>query len=366
VRQTSIGAILTGAILAGCGVDSSRRAEPVPPEPLPVAADTILTPYGEVPEAAWLAGRRWAVVASDHDAAVVADFATRQLTPIGGKGNQAIKKPFGVFTIGDTAFVRDWGTGKLTLWADGTTAAGSIAGPPQLRGVLPRARDAAGQYYLEIPPAPGPDGRGNRDSIVVVRSNPAMTTFDTVVKLSPFDVAEVQRNSGKRFERLVFSGNDWWDVRPDGRLWVARVHTNRVNTIQNGKEKKGEALPDPVLEVTRADREQFIQSFPEDIRNTVEDLPFAPLKPPFERAFGATDGRVWLRKSRTAGDSVRRYHVVDSTGTLERVFTTLGNGVIIAATDRSALMAEQYRDGVRLMEIPLPARPPAAAKPGDR
>jgi hypothetical protein len=134
-----------------------------------------------------------------------------------------------------------------------------------------------------------------------------------------------------------------------------------VNSLVGRKEKKGEPLPDPVLEVTREDRQQFIQSFPEDIRNTVEDLPFAPIKPPFERAFGSTDGRVWLRKSRTTGDSVRRYHVVDSTGMLARVFTTLGNGVIIGATPQSALVAEQYRGGVRLMEIPLPATPPPPA-----
>jgi hypothetical protein len=325
---------------------------------LPLAADTVLTPYGEVPEAGWLGGRRWVVVATDHDAAVVVDFATRQVTPIGGPGNQTIKKPFGVFTIGDTALVRDWGTGQLSIWAGGTTLVGTVPGPAQLRGILPRARDAAGQYYFEIPPIAGPDGSGNRDSIALVRSNSGMTTFDTVVKLSPLDIAEVQRSGGKRFERLIFSGNDWWGVWPDGRLWVGRIRGNRVNIVVNGKERRGEALPDPVFEVTRADREQFIQSFPEDIRRTVEDLPFAPIKPPFERGFTSADGLVWLRKSRPGSDSVRRYHLVDSTGTLVRVLTTIGRGVIIAASGQAALEAEQYSGGVRLMELPLPAKRP--------
>jgi hypothetical protein len=346
-------------LLAGCGPDPRRRAESVGPEALPVATDTILTPFGEVPEAAWLEGRRWVVVAVDHDAAVVVDFGHRSSTPIGGAGNKELKKPFGVFVVKDTAFIRDWSSGKLTAWADGITLAGSTAGPKETRGILPRARDAAGQYYYEVPPNAGPDGSGNRDSIAVVRSNSGMTRFDTVARLSPVEIQEVQRNSGKRFERIIFSGVDGWGVRPAGALWIARVHQNRVNTIVNAKEKRGEPLPDPVLEVTQTDRRQFIQSFPEDLRNTVEDLPFAPIKPPFERAFDGPDGLVWLRKSRVATDSVRRYHVVDSTGTLSRVLTTIGRGVLIASSHESVLLAEQYSGGVRLMElrIPAPAEP---------
>jgi len=42
----------------------------------------------------------------------------------------------------------------------------------------------------------GPDGSGNRDSIAVVRSNSAMTRLDTVARLSPVEIQEVQRNSG--------------------------------------------------------------------------------------------------------------------------------------------------------------------------
>jgi hypothetical protein len=350
------------ALATACGVGSARRAETVPPEALPIAADTIVVPFTQIPEAAWLDGRRWAVVESEHDAAVIADFATRAVTPVGGPKNPEIRKPFGLFTVGDTVFVRDWSTGKLTLWAGGNTLAGSIGAPAATRGILPRARDAAGQYYFEVPPVAGPDGSGNRDSIAVIRADPTMTRFDTVLRLSPISVAEVQRSSGKRFERLVFSGNDWWGVRPDGRLWVARVHANRVNTVANRKERRGEPLPDPVLEVTQPDRDRFIQSFPEEVRNTLQDLPFAPLKPPFERGFSSSDGMVWLRKSRAVRDSVRRYHVVDTTGLLARVFTTQGEAVIIAAGKGSALMAEQFRGGVRLMEIPLPAPPAVAAK----
>jgi hypothetical protein len=135
------------------------------------------------------------------------------------------------------------------------------------------------------------------------------------------------------------------------------VGLNRVNTIARGREIRGEPLPDPVLEVKRIDREAFINSFPEDVRNTLRNLPLAPFKPPFERGFAGPEGSVWLRKARAYGDSVRRYHVVDTSGMLSRVFTTVGDGVIIAAGRGTALMAEQFAEGVRLMEVRLPAPP---------
>jgi hypothetical protein len=348
---------------AGCGLDTTRRAETVPVEVLPVAADTIVTPYGELPNAAWLGGRRWLVVAGDHDAAVIADFARDTVRPVGGGGHGELAKPFNGFAVGDTIYVADWGRARITVWSPEGRLIDTVPASPATRGILPRARDAAGNFYFEVPPLPGPDGRGNRDSIAIVRSDPALTAFDTVAHLAPLDIAEAQLNTGRRFERLIFSGNDWWGVRPDGRLWIARVNLNRVNTVAAGKETRGEALPDPVLEVKRIDREVFIQSFPDEVRGALEKMPFAALKPPFERAFAGPEGNVWLRKSRAWGDSTRRYHVVAPDGRLARVFTTVGDGVLVAAGRETALMAEQHSGGVRLMEIRIPDPPPAAATP---
>ncbi len=348
--------LLVGAV--ACSVDSRRRAESVPEEALPVAADTIATPYGEIPVGAWLSGRRWLVVAGDHDAAVIADFSARAVQPVGGPRNPELSKPFGGFAVGDTVFVTDWARQRMTIWSPEGRLLAALPAPEQTRGILPRARDAAGQYYFEVPPLAGPDGRGNRDSIAVVRSDPGLATFDTAARLAPIDIAEAQLSTGRRYERLIFSGNDWWGVRPDGRIWVARVNLNRVNTISGGRERRGEPLPDPVLEVTRADRESFINSFPEDVRGTLRNMPFAAFKPPFERAFADADGRVWLRKSRAYGDSLRRYQVVDTAGMLARVFTSIGDGVLIAVGRETALKAEQTGDGVLLMEIRIPAALP--------
>ena len=359
IRRTA-SVLLIGAA-AGCDTPgSSRRAETVPVEPLPIAADTVVVPWTNMPEAAWVGGRRWVVVGAEFETASVVDFSARTATQVGGPKPAELTKPFGVFSVGDTAFIADWGRQRTTLWTSDGVLAGSVAAPAATRGNMPKARDAAGQYYFEIPPIAGPDGSGLKDSAVIVRGNPTLTAFDTIAKLAPLDIAEVTESRGKRYERMVFSGNDWWGVRANGQLWVARVRRNEVSVFQGTKERRGDRLPDPVLEVKRPDREQYIQSFPEDLRSMAAKLPFAPLRPPFERGFPGADGFVWLRKSKMAADSIRRYHVVDTTGALARVFTTLGNGLIIAAGRETVLLAEQFKGGVRLMELRLPAPPTPA------
>lgn len=365
IRSVARSVVVAAAVaeLAGCGGQTrSRRAESVPEEALPLAADTILVPFAGTPVAAFLEERRWLVVAPESDTAVVADFETGRVTPLGSPKEDRISKPFSGFAAGDTAYVADWARRRITVWAPPDRMIDSIPAPNGTRGILPEARDAAGQLYYEVPPIAGPDGRGNLDSIPIVRSDRAQTRFDTVAKLAPIDVAEVQRNGARRYERLVFSGNDSWGVRPDGRIWIARVNQNRVNTVRDGQEAPGEPLPDPVYEVKSADRQAFINGFPPEVRSTVRDLPFAIVKPPFEGAFAGPSGNVWLRKSRAYGDSLRRYHVVDTSGMLARVFTTMGEGLIRAAGRGTVLMVEPYHDGLRLLEIRVPAPLP----PGPR
>ena len=109
-----------------------------------------------------------------------------------------------------------------TLWTFAGEAAGAVPSPPELSGALPSARDAAGQLYYEIRPNAGRDGSGNRDSAAIVRQVPTAARFDTIGRLSPLDLAEVQDVGGRRFERRVFSGMDRWGVLRDGSLWIAQ------------------------------------------------------------------------------------------------------------------------------------------------
>jgi hypothetical protein len=339
-------------------------AAPEPEAPaleLVLAGDTLATPYSEVTAAAWLGGSRWAVLAPGDEAVAIVDFGTKALTRLRGPSSKALRNPSNLFVADDTLYVGDWGLRRLSLWTPSGRLIRSIPAADVVRGTLPRARDQAGHFYLDLYPKPGRDGSGNRDSAAVVRVDTAFRRADTLARLAPLDIAEVQGDAGRRFERRVFSGVDRWGVLPDGSLWLGRVYDNRVDWREpNGRWSRGQPLPDRVLEVTRYDRELFLRKFPPELRLTAQDLPFAAIKPPFEAGITDARGDVWLEKSRAPADSSRRYHVVNRQGRLVREIRVPGHGRILAAGVNSVLVAEPTTDGIRLIRVSLP---PSSARP---
>jgi hypothetical protein len=344
--------LLTLAALTGCG----ESAAPVARAALIPTGDTVVTPYGDITDAAWLAGERWVVIAPQDRAVAVADFAHRSLARFGGSRAKELAQPFHLFRSGDSVYVADWQRRRLTAWSLDGGLGDSVPALDAFRGALPRARDAAGRWYLELRPAPGRDGRGNLDSGLVVRAGPAFTGIDTVARLAPFDLAEVVSEGRSRLERRLLSGQDRWGVFPDGTLWVARVSDNRVEWRDTtGHVARGRELPDRVLPITQNDRDLFLNRFEPGLRPTVEAIPFAAIKPPFDAALGAPDGRVWLTKSRAVGDSLRSYQVIDARANLIREITHPSHGRILALGGGYALVGEPFGGGVRLLRFRLPA-----------
>lgn len=345
---------LCAALLLGC--QESRSAAPV--VELPASGDTVTTRDSDVTGAAWLEGDRWAILAAPNETAGIVDFSDRTIRPL-GRGRSDLSNPTTLFVSQDTLYVGDWGNRRTTVWTGGGKLVRSFPTSDAVRGALPRGRDARGNFYLDQAPLPGPDGSGNRDSGAVLLLDPRLTKADTIAKLAPLDIAEVVGDAGRRFERRVFGGVDRWGVVPDGSVWVARVYDNRVNwRAPNGKWTRGQALPDRVLEVTRYDRELFLQKFPPELRGTAQQLPFAPIKPPFEAALTSTGGQVWLEKSRAPADSSRVYHVVDQRGRLAQEVRLRGQGRVLAVGPRAVLVAESTPDGTRLKSIALPPAVP--------
>ena len=341
---------LLALLLAACGPAPSQT----PQVTLVPGSDSVMAPFAEATDAAWLDGERWAVLLPGGPEADVVDFASHTRAQLGTKAT--LENPFAIFRAVDTLYIAEPFKRQLTLWTITGTFVRNNPASDLVRGALPRARDGQGNYYTELRPAAGPDGSGNRDSAVVVELSG--DKVDTVARLAPLDLAKVASPTGERFARRVFSGVDRWGVYPDGTIWLARVYHNRVDfRLPNGRMKKGQPLPDRVLEVTRADRELFVRKFPEELRGTAEQLPFAPIKAGFTSAFADPQGRIWLEGSRAVGDSVQRYNVVDRDGRLLFVAQLPGTGRVLAASPTQLLVADLLREGIRLRLAPLPANP---------
>ena len=151
----------------------------------------------------------------------------------------------------------------------------------------------------------------------------------------------------------MFSGADQWGALPDGSLWVARVYENRVDWRDPaGQWTRGEPLPDRVLEVTRYDRELFVRRFPPELRSTAEQLPFAPVKPPFEAGFTGPAGDAGWRRAARPSTRVAATTWWTGRGRLREEIRVPGPGRIIAVGDgrragRRAVPRRRPTDAIR-------------------
>lgn len=349
-----LASLATIVLAIGCG----GRDAPPPDTALAPATDTIPTTLYEATDGAWLGGDRWAVLSPADQRVVLLDFSNRSATDLGQGTKRPFQGPFALFTSGDTLYVADWARRQLSLWSLAGASLGAVPAPDNTRGNLPRARDAAGNWYVQFNPAPGPDGSGQRDSAAVARLPSSFSAGDTILRLSPLDLAEVNGDAGRRFERRVFSGDDRWGVLPDGSIWVGRVYPNRVDWIApDGKLQKGQTLPDKVFTITISDREAFLRKFPPDLRTAAEKVPFSPVKPPFDAAFTGGDGNVWLEKSRVIPDTVRRYQLVGRDGRLLQSVSFPGYGYALAASPEAVLVKEVQPTGMRFVRMRMPPPP---------
>lgn len=348
--------ILVAAGLAACS-DGPSRTRHVAPESFAATAstDTLVAPVVHVSEAAPRSDGTWVVLGVEEMSVLVADFATGQVTPHPGITREEVPGVLSMMAAGDTIYLADYGLRRVTGWLPDGRRIDAIPVPNETRGSYPRARDAAGQWYFEAPPRPGSDGRGVLDSGAVVRSNSTLTTFDTVVRLAPPGVMEVEQDGRRRLAQLQLAGRDLWGALDDGTVWLGRIAQNQVFWFPPNGDRPASTrpLPDPIVQVTGMDREIYIRRYPEDQRPALEQAVFTAVKPPFERAFADRRGRVWLFKSGQALDSVRSFQIADTTGWVMSV-TVPSYGVALGISDTEILMGEEFPEGIRLLRFAIP------------
>jgi len=339
---------------------------PKPPAPtvtVAPTADTAIVPVVGVASAASRSDGKWTALALLEDQLYLADFAGKSVAPFPGITKADVPHPVTLIGIGDTIIVGDWGLRRFTEWSPTGQRLAAWPAPDSLQGALPRARDAAGQWYFELWPDAKPDGSGLIDSGAVVRADPQLGHFDTLARLAPPELVKVSGVDGMHYQRRSMGGNDAWGVLPDGTLWVARVFQNQIEWHHPGVKTivRSPRLPDLVLTVSDMDREIYVRRFPEDQRQTAREVPNAPVKPPFEHVFAVPGGRLWLAKSDTALARLRHFQVVDSTGVLLNIAVPT-YGFALGVTADYIVMGEEFPGGIRLLRFRVPAEAKAATR----
>ncbi len=332
---------------------------PKPPPPsfaVTSPADTLIAPVVHVSDMVRRPDGSWVLLGPQEMSVMVADFDHDSLGPYPGITADEVPGASGLLGAADTMWIADFGLRRVTAWLPGGQRVDAVPTPDALRGAFPRARDAAGQWYFEVTGPPGPDGRGVTDSGAVVRADPLLTRFDTVVRLAPPDLAQVEQGGRMVLQMRALSGRDRWGVLRDGTVWLARVNTNQVYWFPpgGGEARHTRPLPDAIIPINETDRQLYLRQFPEDQRPSQSMLQFALIKPPFERAFADRDGRVWLFKSAPALDSVRSFQVADTTGWLLSV-TVPSYGTALGVADGEIVIGEDFPGGIRLLRYQIPA-----------
>lgn len=341
---------LLALLLVSC--DTQPRALP-PSHPAVASGDTLVAPVVGISHAVRRPDGTWVLLAPQEMQVLVADFAAGTVERHPGMTSEMIPGPTMLFGLADTVWVGDWGLQRVTAWLPDGRRIDAVPTPAALRGAFPRARDAAGQWYFELTSPPG-SAAGIRDSGAVVRADPLLTRFDTVARVAPPELVEVEEHGRVVLQPLVLAGRDRWDVLRDGTLWLARVQQNRVGWYPpSGEPRRTRPLADAIIPVAEMDRQLYLQRFPVDQRPDPSMLRFALVKPAFERAFHDPAGRVWLFKSAPALDSVRSFQVADSTGWVQSV-TLPTYGTALGLADGEVLVGEEFPDGVRLLRFAIP------------
>ena len=322
-------------LAAACG---GPAAPPPPTHTLTTFSDTLKLTDLDLSRAAWLGNDRWAVTSQFGNLVRILDWKRHSAQLLGRPGKDYVH-PSEPFTVGDTLFVADWGMRRVTAWSAGGQLLGATPLPASLAGWIPRGRDGRGRLYAEARPSQG-------DSGLVLRWAPGSGAVDTIARLSPYSLEMITSAEGRRLVRQVYSGNDIWGVTPAGVLWVARVGKNRVDWRDTtGAWRAGPTLPDAIYPVTRFDKDYFIETFPEDQQPMASQLPFAPVKAPFDAVFMDADGAIWLQASRSLTDSTRTYQVLGHGTDLTQLYRIKNAFQILGSANGYAVVAQQLAPG---------------------
>jgi 6-bladed beta-propeller protein len=324
---------ITVVLLLAAAVQAKAQApnRSVQPQRLAAATASVAEPFTKVSQVVELAPNRVLVVDEQEKRLALVDLTTGRVDQVGriGAGPGEYRALGAVLSRpGGGAFVVDFALRRLlVLRADGKFD-DHVRLPSS---ALLEATDAKGNLYGTAFMPRTADGM--RDSMFLVRWNPAGERVDTLMKID----ARISMSTGPiNRPRQVNPPINAWDVLPDGDVIVIEAADYRAVTWRDGKRGASVGVPWEPVRVTDDERKAVtaaMKATPVKQLNNPNgagaqrfrdvEFQFAASYPPFggEGLGGryttvAPNGDIWVKRLHAVADSVQRYDVLSAEGSL--------------------------------------------------
>jgi len=310
-KQSAVVALM----VASTACVEQRTSPPVPVVALGPALGAI--PVGNEPHVLELNDGRVAITMMGLGALVVHDFASGRSDTIGRRGA-------GPGEFGRAGRVVPWGRDRFAVLDPvlrRVTVFHNAGGvDTMIRFPVATTTEAAIPHVSGVWLTPG--GDLVRDSVPLLRVAAAAGGPDTLALIGEPPRHFLRLGSVGLNLAAEYAPRDRFGLLPDGRVWIARGHDNRIDWVApNGDLTRGRPRAFPVIGTVSGDRHRLEGLPAPPILDTV-DRELAPTKAPFQDVLAGPAGELWFWLNQPHGYSAELYEVRAPNG-LERVRVSL-------------------------------------------
>lgn len=365
IARCAVVALAFGPVAAAAQVVSLARPDATFNEPFSFIRGVRELPDGTVLVADYIENR-----------VAVVDFANGSSRDLltEGAGPQNIRLPMGIFALGDSSLVVDYGNSRtIVLAPNGSVVRANVVEQPGRLFV--RGMNREGEWLYAVPAwAEGPNALPD-DSVRVVRWRPGTARATTLFTIQGTRNRKDRGPSMQpRIPTVGYAGQDAWFVTPAGDVGVVRHQPFRIERLgRDGQWTRGPIIPVTTRPVTTADKRRYVVEFaaasptsgrgpnggmgrepmPDaaEINRLMQTTEWSPTHPSFDAAgvFVAPQDQLWvLRETDSTRPGV--YDVFDATGRRLRSVSLPQGRRVVLVTTRGVYAVHESQDGEQFLE----------------
>jgi hypothetical protein len=367
-------------VLASCARDEPVTA--TPERSLGEPADRFAQPFTRISGVRELADGRLIVTDQREKKVLLLDSAWSAARPVARQGQGPLEYGFPTAVLaypGDSTLVHDLLQRRLLVLDPSGEPVRTISLPQSLGFGAGLQGDGRGNVYSQANAITDPAqlASGPPDSAALLRWNLASARIDTVATVG-LPQTESGGGGGNFFMMVQpMTPADDWAVTQAGWIGLARHTPYSVDCVgTDGRQSRCAPIPYTPVAVVEADKEEYRRARQEQggMRISMSDgggdvsisegpapsgpppgmpeLKWPTHKPPFlEQSVLAGPGQqLWVLRTGLAGDTIARYDVIDSTGSVRERVTVPAGSRVVGFGASSVYVVRTDEDGLQWLE----------------